>query len=943
MPIDQAKYEKLKGILSSGGALSAEVRAQAEEAVRGFEAQLAKNIDPNLPVTPQVLATQPATTHAAGDQAASEEWHRGELANPSGLVVMYEPPVSHARQDMLAHPEIMPSLGYTRLPPSPETIQAMDGESPLYRAYSDLKWREAADAASKAGKTAYRYSRAPWMQGGGMSVLDTLGTKMKTSLIPTLEGVDSFVLGVDQLGYFGALKEAAKAVDAAAPLPGGNLPPAKDATEYRGGVYQTAAGLPEEQRDQVTEDMLAEENPVLHTAGQVVGAVPNAIGTGVKLAGKGLGVVAKGAGEALEAAGRGINRLAPWSASNALWDAVQGAGEGALKRLGVTGGVAPVATAAASAGVAGAASQAAQEGVDMATQYARTGETPTSGGLWDAAVRSAEAAPMAGLLGGGGQMLHQTLGGAANWVRETPRYGGVPGRLERAGVGFEFGKGPVTPAPIERARTRARAEDLDPVDVAAEEIAPKVAEGAKKVREEAGAKIDAENAEFAKTPEGKAKVAGRNLTETAVDILRKDMDAQAAGKVPRPVGHRGAGSEVKDVLNTELDGVSITPSPGAVALTPEEAQAFLTPERRAALRKQLLQQERPKGKETEARGGAARAAQAKPSGGVEAPAEVANVPAKRTPNTAAERKGASAAQREAMGLPARKAPEEPAPKVRVTGPGRAEREGAKPSRRGQLSHALRHAGHDTVYLQPRGHDAEHLESVLDKINGYPAASQNRDLRRLDKAARKDRDVRSRGGKEGGWSELKGDQAKRMKAAENVELRAAPQGDSHGPVAAYARRQKGEGPRARALRTAADKAGPEVRQQLEQVRLMGPLDELQNRISFGRVRGKELSPFSPANVGDAAVIRGAYPILRRLEGSRGPLTRTGRFGAVGEDDQAERRRRDRDTKDVESYTQSRSETIDKLNRRGGGGSGSTADAKTLERVRAMRKRKKEKAQ
>src|ERR1044071_4130009 len=167
---------------------------------------LTSNLDSGFALLPQALATQPATTHPEGDATAKDEWIRGDLNNPNGIVVVYDAPMTQVRKDLAEHPDLLDAVGQSISPGS--VVQKGDAAE---QAYQQMKWREVADAAAKAGKTAYRYSQAPWLgEGKGASVLDSLSTKLGNSF-GVQDTARAFILGADNLGSFGMLNAAGKA------------------------------------------------------------------------------------------------------------------------------------------------------------------------------------------------------------------------------------------------------------------------------------------------------------------------------------------------------------------------------------------------------------------------------------------------------------------------------------------------------------------------------------------------------------------------------------------------------------------------------------------------------------------------------------------------------------------------------------------------------------
>lgn len=872
--ISQSQFDRFDAILRDPekvAQMAPEMLARVTADVRAYKAKagaLVDKLDPELPLLAQPLATQPGTNHPKGDIAAADDWERNPEST-KGTVVVYDMPLALARKKILEDPNVLPMLGYKHGPPSAESIQSMDAGSDIYQAYNDHVWRETADAATKAGKRVYRYSKAPWLQDGGIAAaISSLGMKLKTSVDPLTEGMMAFVMGTDDTAALGIGRAGGEALDTAFPTAAPSAIDAPGDTTVGGvGALRSAGMDPHAINEAINED-----SPALHTAGQVAGVVPGLIPGAVKGLGKLVGVASESTGKAIAAAGRGLESLAPWSASNEAFDAVASGGRRVLSKLGLVEGLAPVAASALSAGIAGGAVHAAQEGVDAASNLYRTGETGTT--LDEAAGRTLEAAKFAGAAGGLGSVVQQGSGQVADWVRGGNRYKKLPGQLERAGVEAEFGKGFVEPAAVAAAKKEAEALDDVPVEaVLAERVAPKLSKATDDIQAEAHAGVKAENAEFQASPEGKAPMPLRNFIDTAVTKLRGAMEKRAKGAqvgrgdVPDPVGYKGQGREVKELFNQTIDEVSLKPTAGAIELSPEEAQAFLEPEHRVALRRAVRGNvARPKAAATEVRGNAAREAQPKPP----APAVPVSTP-EHVPTVGATASEWAQTTRETK------------PAMRVTGPGRG---GAKPAKkpakktvgsgRAPLSADLRAAGHDTVYVVPRQHDAEHTETLLKAIDGFREHNpKNVDLIELDQAVRKDRDLRPRGGEAGGWSKLKTEQHERLDVADEVKARVAPRGDANEAAVAYARGKAGA-PRVRALRKAAEKAG--VLPELRQTRVPALMERLANRTAPAHKAGSNTLFGAATSMGDAAMIRGAYPVLKSLEGPLGPLG-TGKAGRL----------------------------------------------------------------
>ncbi len=537
-------------------------------------AQLMSMLDPMSPLQPQVLATMPATTHPAGDEAAKEEWVRGDLDNPNGRVIVYDAPLTKVREDLAANPLLLEASGHGL-----SAGARVDKGDSVEQAYQDYKWQQAADAAAKAGKTAYRYSKASYLgDGKNASLLDSLSTKIKAAALPGIEGATAFVLGVDDIGNFGAMGAAsnAGAFDDTQASPGeqaarASLDPRKHAIEgskfLGGGNDEMVGGSATSPGKSAREDnaRLGEEHPALHTAGQLAGLAPGVVEGAVNMGVRGAKAVA---GVATDAAEQGIRGLAEWMPSTMLWDAIAGTGEAAKAR----GFVASTARGTAAA----ATDQAVREGVQAGSHYAETGDTGTT--LKDAGKRVAA-------VGAGGAVLH-ALGtgvrkGASAFgenVRWGPRYEGAPGRLEAHGVETGVGSGHIPPQVVKDAELRGRMEGgRSPLAVIASDLDQPLGDVHR------GRVAKAEQAETATvsahraTPEAGYTLPARNLVEKSIEKMRELTSAVPKKGLPG-VAVPGSESAVKGIFNKNIEGVSTTATKHGVPLTVDEARSFLSPE-----------------------------------------------------------------------------------------------------------------------------------------------------------------------------------------------------------------------------------------------------------------------------------------------------------------------------------------------------------------------------
>jgi hypothetical protein len=556
-------------------ALTPEEEAELKELESAEEASghqgIVDQLDPSMPLLPQALAAQPASTNPDGDEAAQKEWMRNPEGSAKGTVFVYEPPIALARREMMENPEVHKALfPDPDFQPTPEDIAKLDEKSITYQAYADKKWRDTAEAAASSGKTAYRYSKSPWLQSGGaMSAIDTLGMKLKGSVAPAFDTVSAFVMGVDDTATFGGIRKASEVMgtsDVESPeerekylqdmealgLPvDRNAPPlGKPRDEIVGGPTEGAKSLAE------SNDAVRDAHPYATAAGQVTGIVPSATSL------------------------VGLGALKPWSASNALYDVVASGGKSLAGKVGVGTGIgARLATSGAAAVAGGAAVQGGQEAVDAAASMAQTGGPGTSLEEAGERVRDAGLNPLNVGLGVGGEALGSLAAKGSDWFRNGSRYKGAPGRFEQTGGTFELGKGPVPPKESAKAIEGAKKLDVDPVDVMAREVAPKIAEGQKRAVEEVTKRVGEENAAYHATNEGQMLLPVTNTQQTALKILR-EHHAPAGGDTGKlkPIANPAAARKVQRVFNSEIQSVSTKPKEGAIEMTVDEAEAFLDPQ-----------------------------------------------------------------------------------------------------------------------------------------------------------------------------------------------------------------------------------------------------------------------------------------------------------------------------------------------------------------------------
>lgn len=528
-------------------------------------------VDPGFATIPQALAVTPATTHPLGDDGAKDEWVRGDIDNPNGRVIVYDAPLWKVQEDLAKNPALLDAMGASISPGA----QVQKGDS-VEQAYQQFMWRQTADAAAKAGKTAYRYSKAPWLADGkNAGILDNLSLKLKGSALPAIEQGTAFVLGVDDMGNFGLGK--AGAGDAVTDFGDDTgLPKRKGAVgtpigggkdEVVGGVTQTAQESKSKRRDYF--NAVEQEYPKTKVAGQVVAAAPALVEAAGKGVAKGVGLASEAAGAKVAGAAEGIAQRAEWLPSNQLWSYVTGKpAETAAGK--VVGG-------AVKNAIAGGTSEAIQAGTEAADRYRETGDSGMTLGQYGTRVaHGAEGAGVLGALGGG---LHALAGGIASWTREGPYYKQIPGMLEQNGVEVRLGKGFMTPSAIEAARNEARSrpERPQPIQVIGEKTAKPLGDAVYENVAATNRQVNRANEEVFRSPEGKAPLPATQLGQQAVDDLRKNTSRRAGQRNPSSVAIPNAERPARAVLNMNVDGVSAHPVEGAIPVTPEEAETFLHP------------------------------------------------------------------------------------------------------------------------------------------------------------------------------------------------------------------------------------------------------------------------------------------------------------------------------------------------------------------------------
>lgn len=936
MPLDAQKYQKLKALLASGK-LSDDVRAQAEAAIAEFDAPLmaehaqgvsipteytppsaeqakklagedaamalVRQLDPMLPLQPQALSVQPATTHPKGDQAAAAEWASGRLDNPNGIVAVYEAPAARVRERLMEDPSLFRVIGYDA-PMSAEDVINIQPDDPIVQAFNDFEWRRVADAASKAGKTAYRYSRAPFMQGGEHGgLLDTLGAKAKFGALPALDSATRFVMGYDEAANFGAASRAAESglLDGE----GGNAfgKPAEPgvvpgSVKLDVGGKNEAVGLAGGRGTAEDLDVLREEGPGMVAAGNVLGAAPGV----VKALAKGaVGAVSRTGGEAVE---RGLSALEHWNPANSLWDWVTNGGKGWISKT--ANPALKVGSDVLHAGAGAAADQLVREGVRAGAELAGTGETTvTAQGAFD---RGIEAGKHGALFGAPFALGSRLAAGGRQLVEDRFPH------IQEAEPHLQWGASSVVTGPRLRPETRAlvreaRDRGVSPVGALAEEVAPAMAETAARGTKVARGRTLAERSNYQNTPEGATPKPSTHLERASLEDLRSAHQPQADGTL-KPVD--GSSREAQRVFNRHVEDVSLEPVEGAIELSAAEAGAFLDRRAQAKLLRADIE---------------AAAANQKP---VDRKAYLATQPQLKRGDINEEIEAAiddmmpvdaeGAALSVDQRTKAYKDAEQQVLKERVGAEMVLEPFGDS------LPEYLKQRGKTTVYVKPSAYDARRTDRILEGLKNP----------RLKEAAEFDRDQFTKDGERGGYSLMRRRQDQDVAKAEAVEKAVAPDGNAFKSVVRHGFPRAGDEQDVAAMREVARQAGPDVSDKLGKIRSLNAALDVTGRSWFGGREGGRQGLFSLSNQADAASLR-AYPVLRSLD-TMGGLARggAGRLETLGKgNEESEKRSRERDEKRAPAY---RAET-----ERGRGGASpkdrrNAARKKKLERVRAARQRR-----
>lgn len=538
------QWEELKAMANAPG-ISDEVRAYATEQLYALENEqlagqypapdpaapaqdpetstLIDTMDPQQSVPAQVNATAPAAVGpGAGPAGVDEEWLRKpnkDLGGPP--VIFFEPPVAEVKKRLWERPELARAFR-PDFPVTPEEIDQLTDQSDLYKSVADDMWNQQAAETQKAGRTGYRYSKAPWLQGEqGMSMMQTLGLKLSASAVPVAEDAAAFVLGMDKA------------------IPGRPINKLTDGGEETGF---DASGKPFKQSMEDANEQTLDNNPWSAIAGELYGSF---------------------------AGWNPVNRLGAWVAKP-----IARYGEGVK---GVTGALQRVGSGSA-AGAAGAATE--QTAYELAQPEQLTLD-PLSG-----LKRVFQAGGIGTGLGAVSQGVSEVAGHAAHQVRHGEHFGEQPAKLEARGGKLTYAGPQPEPASAGFIERAAKEDYADPRSVAALDAQPAISKGVESRASAQKAKNKEAALAFSQTPEGRTRIPAKNLADEAMRQLRGHVGQTGAKGETISTNPESLEDAKYVFNSHVVGGVAIKakPAPGELTLTPEEAQEFLSPARQKELR-----------------------------------------------------------------------------------------------------------------------------------------------------------------------------------------------------------------------------------------------------------------------------------------------------------------------------------------------------------------------
>lgn len=730
------------GIINEPG----EPELSPEESEMG---RIAAALDPRFDLIPQSLALLPATNHPQGDEAAISSYKAGTAGE---VKFAYEPPLDVVKKQLLENPGM---LGLLRSDPPPmEEIAAMDQSHEIYKDAANYMWARTAEDAAEKGYTVYRYSRMPWGKendlGGG---LETLGLKLGGMLQPVRDVQQAIILGVDDMGAFGAARAADEAMGSRKMGAAGNV----DVM----GLDEQAEHPPEELNRRLTE-----EHPLAYGAGQVVGGMAGAPAA-----------IFKG----LLAGGGKVAQLAARTRLGALATQAPAAVKGAASLAGEVG----------AGTVEAMATQAGQEAVDVAGEAAR-GQAPSRERVLGAGERILDTGENAALWGLGGGALSRLGGYGANRIRNSDSLGGVVGRTEG---NLEYGPlsvllGPSLKGDAKELVRRGNRERTQPGDFIAEKIAPPIRERAEANAAAAPARRQAVQEGYYKTPEGGERTPMDYLQEQSLRKLRGHFQPEPDGKL-RAIDDKG--KDYQKVFNSLADSVTTTPVKGAAKLSPQEAEQFLGSRAKYQLVKDDI----------------AEAARTRKPTDRAAYLEKVNPRTRAGVNEEIERDIEDLLQQTKAGDKALDVDKRGAEYKRAEQQVLNERVDMKVALEpfeGSLSGYLRQRGKDAVYVTPRAYDPKRVDTLIEGLT-------DPDLVDAAKFARKRFSV---GGKAGGYERVLRQQDEASAEAERVKESIGPKAEAFRKVGRQANKpEAGDKADADDISRLADEAG--VRGELDRLR------------------------------------------------------------------------------------------------------------------------------
>ncbi len=533
-------------------ALTPAEQAELDELEKTYGAATAPE---QAPAPEQAVADSLPTTNEA------DAWLR-KPANPApdgGMVTVYEPPLNVVQKALAENPERAAALlpeQYSRetgLPLSQQEIAELNTDSPLYQAYANDLFEQYAKEGTAKGKTVYRYSRAPTLQGGaaGLNPLQTLGMKAEGAVLPAIGAADAVILGVDNGMTLGLAGRAHEAQPQTMTMPGAAQTSAGVSLPPLGPLSDANLGPPAVDPNEIA-------NPPDMSRAGVLAEHPTAA-----MIGQGVGTMGPGAANAI------------FKGASGLTSGLAGATPGFVRSAAVSG---------LAGALGGGAESVARDAVGAGMNALQGGTAPHMEPGWDD--RAKVAAALGGIFGTGLDLAGSAAQGTAKYISgPTGRFNGLPDEFRQAGGTFTTG-GPKPPAELEPLIERSRASGIKPVDTKALELKPHIQDSVKKNVSDVATGVGETERAFFPTREGQMLLPNTKVVEKALETLREQhADGRVIG-----AGHSAA-KWTRDIFNNEISGVSTQPIKGGIEMSVDEAEAFLGP----TWRKELLAKTGPKG------------------------------------------------------------------------------------------------------------------------------------------------------------------------------------------------------------------------------------------------------------------------------------------------------------------------------------------------------------